>query len=107
MSRCLHAHAAAVSAHRRGLDAGARMHVSVPTRATTRSPAWRGQGQAFGSLSRLTSLELRPATGRDFAAEGKSFLPGSASTNWIPFLRTRSGARVRQPGRRLAHLERN
>jgi hypothetical protein len=38
---------------------------------------------------------------------GKSFLPGSVSVNSIPLSRTRSGARARQPGRRLAHLERN
>jgi hypothetical protein len=38
---------------------------------------------------------------------GKSFLPRSASASSIPFLRTRSGARARQPGRRLPHLERN
>jgi hypothetical protein len=85
----------------------ARTHVPVPTCATMCSSALRGQGQAFGSLSRLTSLALRPATGRGFAADGKSFLPGSASANSILFLCTRSGARARQPGRRLAHLERN
>jgi hypothetical protein len=75
MSRCRHSHATTVSAHRRGLDAGARAHMPVPTRATTRTPAWRGQGQAFGSLSRLTSLALRPATGRGFATEGNPSSP--------------------------------
>jgi hypothetical protein len=39
-------------------------------RATTRAPAWRGQGRAFGSLSCLTSPALRSATGRRLTATG-------------------------------------
>jgi hypothetical protein len=46
------------------------MHVPVPTRATMRVLAFRGQGRAYGSLSRLTSSALRLATGRGFASEG-------------------------------------
>jgi hypothetical protein len=47
-----------------------RTHVPVPSRATMRALAWRGQGQTFGSLSRQTLSALRPATGRGFAADG-------------------------------------
>jgi hypothetical protein len=65
-----HGHAAAVPVHRHGPDASMRTHVPVPTRATTRAPAWRGQGQAFGSLSRLTSSAPHPSTGRGFATDG-------------------------------------
>jgi hypothetical protein len=53
-----------------------RTHVPVPSRATMRAPAWRGQGQTFGSLSRQTLSALRPATGRGFAANGDPFSPG-------------------------------
>jgi hypothetical protein len=69
-SCCRHGHAAAVPAHRRGLDAGVRTHVPLPTRATMRVLAFKGQGRAYGSLSRLTSPALHPATGRGFAVEG-------------------------------------
>jgi hypothetical protein len=65
-----HGHAAAVPVHRHGPDASMRTHVPVPSRATTRAPAWRGQGQAFGSLSRLTSSAPHPSTGRGFATDG-------------------------------------
>jgi hypothetical protein len=74
-SRCCHGHTAAVPAHRRGPDDGVCTHVPAPTRATTRAPAWRGQGQAFGSLSRLTSSVLRPSTGRGFASDGNPSSP--------------------------------
>jgi hypothetical protein len=47
----------------------------MPACATTRAPVWRGQGQAFGSLSRLTSSALHPATGRGFAANGNPSPP--------------------------------
>jgi hypothetical protein len=96
MSRCRHGHAATVPAHRRGLDAGARTHVPVPIRATTRAPAWRGQGQAFGSLSRLTSLALHLATGHGFAAEGN---PSS--------LEARAPTRSRSCAPALAHARAN
>jgi hypothetical protein len=52
-----------------------RTHVPVPSRATMRALAWRGQGQAYGSLLRLTLSALRPATGRGFAAEGNPSSP--------------------------------
>jgi hypothetical protein len=51
-------------------------HVPVPSRATIRALAWRGQGQSFGSLSRQTLSALRPATGRGFAANGDPSFPG-------------------------------
>jgi hypothetical protein len=50
-------------------------HVPVPSRATMRVLAWRGQVRAYGSLSRLTSSALRPATGRGFAVEGNPSSP--------------------------------
>jgi hypothetical protein len=53
-----------------------RTHVLVPSRATMRALAWRGQGQTFGSLSRQTLSALRPATGRGFAANGDPSSPG-------------------------------
>jgi hypothetical protein len=43
--------------------------------------------------------------GTRLCRRGKSFLPGSASANSIPFLRTCSSARTRQPDRHLPHLE--
>jgi hypothetical protein len=66
--RYAHAFALALCNH-------ARTHVPVPSRATMRALAWRGQGPAFGSLSRLTSSALRPATGRGFAADGNPSSP--------------------------------
>jgi hypothetical protein len=53
-----------------------RTHVPVPSRATMRALAWRGQGQTFGSLSRQTLSALRLATGRGFAANGDPSSPG-------------------------------
>jgi hypothetical protein len=38
--------------------------------------------------------------GTQLCRRWKSFLPGNASANSIPFLHTRTGARARQPGRR-------
>jgi hypothetical protein len=79
-SCCRLGHAAAVPAHCRGLDAGMRKRSplpcattharAVPSRATMRALAWRGQGQTFGSLSLQTLSALRPATGRGFAVNG-------------------------------------
>jgi hypothetical protein len=53
-----------------------RTHVPVPSCATMRALAWRGQGQTFGSLSRQTLSALCHATGRDFAANGDPSSPG-------------------------------
>jgi hypothetical protein len=53
----------------------ARTHVPVLRCATMRALAWRGQGRAYGSFSRLTLSALRPATGRGFAAEGNLSSP--------------------------------
>jgi hypothetical protein len=73
-----------------------RTCVPIPTRATTHTPAWRGQGRAFGSLSRLTSPALRPATECGLAARGNPSAPEARAS-------TRS--RSRAPA--LAHARAN